>query len=344
VIGPVEVTIGRAGWVAPQRLNIGPPTMSWRTDGPGTLSCEVDARTLALAGLAVGRRVNPLKGRWLWYAHPTAGAWGGVVTRTEVNDTTVTITAEQFAVLLRKRRVASTYPPLSISPGSLALYLLASAERQGDHLQLTGRTAEESGKAVDIEPRGGDLCDDVLPELAGFGYQWRVRADTMTERVFEFRRRLGEDKRGSVLLSEGHDVVRVGLSGDLWTVANSIEGIPGSEFWEGAAGYTQDDRGSIRALGRRYEETVAYTGSVTRSTIVPLVLRELAERAYPQEIAVVEVVDEGMRWREFREGDTVSLMSRSINVRCPLEVDVRTLDVGAGTMSIAGRLRTEEAR
>ncbi len=344
MIGVSEITIGRAGWVKPQRLQTTPPVMSWRTDGPGTFDCDVSTHDLALAGYSVGARSSKgIKGHWLFYDHRTAGGWGGVVTRTELDGDVVRLTAEQFAVLLRKRRVSSTFPALSISPGSLALYLITSAERQGDTFQLTAWSAEEGGKAVDIEPRGGDLCDDILPELAGYGYQWRVRSDTPTMRAFEFRTRLGQDRRASVLLSEGRNIVHTSLSGDLWTVANSIEGIPGGEFWEGAAGYTQDNKNSIRALGRRYEETIPYEGSITRSTIVPRVLRELAERSYPREIAALDIVDEDMVWREFREGDTVSVQSRSANIRCPMEIDLRTLDVGSGVLSVAGRLMTEAA-
>lgn len=344
MIGQPDAIIARPGWSDARMTPISPPSCSWRTDGPGSFDCEIETRTLSTYGLSVTAIDRALKGRWLWWEHPTAGPWGGVITRTEVGPWYTRIAAEQFAVLLRKRRTATAEAAVGIAPGSLALYYLISAERNGDSFLLSGWEAEESGQAVDLEPRGGDLCDDILPQLADYGYQWRVRADTMNERLFQFRTRLGEDKRGRVLLSEGRhipvDGVRV--TGDLWTVANSITGVSGDRAWEETTGYQQDDESSMRALGRRYEETIAYSGMVTRSTIAPLVKRDLARKKYPQEIAEVTVVDEDMCFADFREGDTISLMSAHANYHGPMEVDIRSLDARTNTMTIAGRLLTED--
>jgi hypothetical protein len=343
MIGPGTAIIARPGFFDQRMVEIGPPSCSWRTDGPGSFDCEIETRALTSAGYDLTDLSNPIKGKWLWWEHPTAGGWGGVITRSEVGTWYTRITAEQFAVLLRKRRTATAEAATGIAPGSLALYYYTSAERNGDSFMLTGATAEEGGEAVDLEPRGGDLCDDILPQLADYGYQWRVRSNTMDERLFEFRSRLGIDKRASVLLSEGRTVTSVRTTGDLWTVANSIVGVPGDRDWRDAAGYQQDHDASIRTLGRRYEATIAYTGAITRSTIAPLVKRDLAVMKYPQEIAEVEVVDEDLVWSEFREGDTVSLMSQHINYTGAMEVDIRSLDARQNTMRIAGRLLTEAA-
>jgi hypothetical protein len=225
----------------------------------------------------------------------------------------------------------------------LALYYLTGAERNGDSFLLTGWTAEEGGEAIDIEPRGGDLCDDIMPMLADYGYQWRIKASTMDERLFEFRTRLGTDKRGTVLLSEGRHITSARATGDLWTVANSIVGVSGEDDWRDANGYQLDDDGSIRRLGRRYEATVAYTGVATRSTIAPLVKRDLALRKYPQEIAEIQVVDEELCWSDVEEGDTISILSQHLNYHGAMEVDIRSLDSRSNQMTYAGRLLTEDA-
>jgi hypothetical protein len=319
--------------------------MSWRTDGPGSFTCQIETRTLARYGLNVSGTTTPLKGRWLWYEHPTAGGWGGVITRTEVDSWYTTITAEQFAVLLRKRRMPSNIAPQAISPGSLALFVISSAERTGDSFMLTSWTAQECGPAVDLDTRGGDICDEVIPQLADYGYQWRVKATTMQERAFEFRNRVGEDKSRRVLLSEGRNIPIDGvrMTGDLWTVANSIIGVNGDTTWGKANGYQLDSDASIRALGRRYETTIAYNGFATRSTIIPLVKKDLAKFAYPREIAEVQVSADDQIWGDFREGDIVMLQSGSLNVLAPFEVDIRSLDMGTGMMTIAGRIQTENA-
>jgi hypothetical protein len=342
VIGPATVIVARPGWFEQRRIQVTPPSMSWRTDGPGSFDTMVRGRDLHTAGYMLQGVADPLKGLWLWYDHPTAGPWGGVITRTDVDGSFVRITAEQFNVLLRKRRVPGSYTAVAVSPGSLALSFLTDAERNGDSFMLTGWTAEETGDVIDYEPRGGDLGDDVIPALANFGYQWRVRAWSMDERLFEFRQRLGEDKRGSVLLSEGRHLVRFNQTGDLWTVVNSLEGVPGDQDYRDSRGYQLDDEPSMRALGRRYEATIAYTGAVTRSTIIPQVKRDLERLRYPAEIAQADIADADLCWLRFREGDVVSVASETANYRGPMTVDIRTLDTRAGTLSIAGRLLVEE--
>jgi hypothetical protein len=340
---PGTIIIARPGWFDQRMVEIAPPSCSWRTDGPGSFDTNIETRVLTTAGYDKTALVNPLKGKWLWWDHPTAGPWGGVITRTEPGQWTTRIVAEQFNVLLRHRRTATAERATGIAPGSLALYYLTGAERNGDSFLLTGMTAEEGGEAIDIEPRGGDLCDDIMPMLADYGYQWRVKASTMDERLFEFRSRLGTDKRGTVLLSEGRHITSARATGDLWTVANSIVGVSGEDDWRDANGYQLDDDGSIRRLGRRYEATVAYTGVATRSTIAPLVKRDLALRRYPQEIAEIQVVDEELCWSDVEEGDTISILSQHLNYHGPMEVDIRSLDSRSNVMTLAGRLLTEEA-
>jgi hypothetical protein len=342
VIGPATVIVGRPGWFEQRRMQVTPPSMSWRTDGPGSFDTMVRGRDLHTAGYMLQGVADPLKGLWLWYDHPTAGPWGGVITRTDVDGSFVRITAEQFNVLLRKRSLSVHAKAVGTSPGTLALYYLTGASRRGESYDLTGWTADESGAAVTYEPRGGDLCDDVISSLANFGYQWRVRTWSMDERLFEFRQRLGEDKRQTVLLSEGRHVVRFNQTGDLWTVVNSLIGVPGDRDHRNSRGYQEDDEQSIRELGRRYEATIAYTGEVTRSTIMPRVKRDLERLRYPAEIAQADIVDADLCWLRFREGDVISVASETANYRGPMTVDIRTLDTRAGTISIAGRLLVEE--
>ncbi len=341
--GPTDATIAFPGWYDQRLIPITPPSMSWRTDGPGTFDAMVDNRVLQKNGMNVIGTSNLLKGRWLWWEHPTAGAWAGVITATEVGKWFTRITAEQFNVLLRKRRTSANYGSMSMSPGSLALMFLSSAERNGDSFMLTSWIAEECGSAIEMQPRGGDLCDDIIPQLATYGYQWRGKATTMTERAFEFRSRLGTDKRGSVLLSDGRHMVGINATGDLWTVANSIIGVAGDTDFTTANGYQLDDDGSIRTLRRRYEETIPYTGVVTRSTIVPLVKKDLKDRAYPREVYTADIVDDGSIWAQFREGDIVSIASSHLNYQGPMDVDIRSLDMGSQVLTIAGKLRYREA-
>lgn len=345
MIGQTDAIIARPGYFDQKHVAISPPDMSWRTDGPGSFDCTIETRDLTNVGIQVAGTSSALEGRWLWWEHPTAGGWGGVITRVEVDTWYTRITAEQFNVLLRRRRMSSTFGQISASPGALALAFLTAAERNGDSFGLTSFVAEESGPAIDIEPRGGDLCDDVIRGLSRYGYQWRVKADSMSERTFQFYKRLGYDYSRSVLLSEGVEIPHGGfrLSSDLWTVANSIIGVSGQSDWRKSNGYQADSDASIRALGRRYEAVIPYSGATSRSTLVPLVKADLEDRAYPKDIAEIVVVDANYVWQRFREGDTVAVSSAAANVYAPFEVDIRALSMSTGLITLAGRIRSEDA-
>lgn len=340
---PSAILLGYPGWANQREVPTSPPDMSWRTDGVGSFSCEAETKELARLGFTPISRTG-IKGRWLWYEHPTAGGWAGSITSTEVHGAFTTINAEDFATNLRKRKLGSGLRPIVASPGTIVLQYLTSSERAGENLGLTGWTAEEGGETIPWEPRGGDLCDEILPELADFGYQWHVRSNTKDERLFEFRRRLGTDKRRRVMLSDGRHILAesVSISGDLWTVANSIEGVAADTSYNNGRGYTLESSASIRTLGRRFEEQIAYTGVATRSTIAPLVKKDLAKLQYPSEVITLDVIDSEDVWRDFREGDTVTVQLESAGVQCPMEIDLRSLSVGEALVSISGRLLVGE--
>lgn len=340
---PSFATIARVGWVGAAEIPLAGLSLSWRTDGAGLLTGIADAKELSRYGFSPTAR-NGLKGKWLWYEHPTAGGWAGTITGSETQGAFTTITAEDFATNLRKRRLGSNWRPFPSSPGAIVLQFLTSAERAGENLGLTGWVAEEGGDTITWDPRAGDLYEELIPELADFGYQWHVISRTKDERLFEFRRRLGTDKRRSVLLSDGRHIIAesADITGDLWTVANSIEGIAADSDYNHARGYQQDSQASIRALGRRFEEQIAYDGVATRSTIAPLVKKDLAKFSYPQELITVDIMDADDCWRLFREGDTVSIALAAAGIQCPMQIDVRSLDVDTATVTISGALLVSE--
>lgn len=339
---PASITLARPGYFKKTEIATSPPEMSWRTDGPGSLSCQTDTKELARRGYPPVGRIG-LKGKWLWYEHPTAGGWGGVVTGTTVNGPITEIRAEDFAVLLRRRTVAANWRPFASSPGTIALQYLTSANRAGEQLGLTSWTAEEGADVIDFDPRAGDLCDEILPELADYGYQWQVLSRSQLERAFVFRRRVGRDKRATVLLTDRNiNLDSLSIDGDLWTVANSIEGIAADSDFVKSAGYVLENRTSVKALGRRYEAQIAYDGVATRSTIAPLVKRDLARLSYPAEIVTLDVNDTDQVWREFREGDTITVALEYAGIRCPMTVDVRSLSVENQLVTISGELLVAE--
>jgi hypothetical protein len=317
---------------------------TWRTDGPGVLRGTMETEYITTMGLKVWGWTSSLFGKWVWWEHPTAGGWGGVITAVSCDGPFTYVTAEQWPVLLRKRRISSTWRAVPSSPGSLALTFLNHAARAGEDLGVTDWVAEEGGETIDYEPRGGDLCDDIFPELASYGYQWRVTSDDKHVRQLQFRERVGQDKRTRITLSEGVHIPAGGytLEGDLWTVTNSIEGVNADELFNDATGYVLEDQASIRALGRRYETTIGYNGMATSSTIAPLVQRDLERYKWPAHVLSLDVLDADLCWSWVREGDTIMVHLPSANLIAPFQVDIRTLIVDESRLQLAGSLVIQE--
>lgn len=202
-----EVQISDRGGLRPRRLVVANVACSWELSAPGSFSAFARIADLRAAGLW-----GSLAGRWLTWAHPTAGAWGGVLSGRPVADGVAELTAEGWATLLRGRVLAPGDRGSAGPAASLALRAVLAAGNTGATFVRAG-AIDEGGEAVDVE-FAGDACDDVLPALAATGdAEWTFDAD----RTFRAGRRLGRDRSQTVRLVEDRHVVSFRVDDDLWT-------------------------------------------------------------------------------------------------------------------------------
>jgi hypothetical protein len=333
-MGSHLVTIGGIGWTDEQVVPASRIGFSRVVDAAGTLECAIPKARLAATGYKTTGSDDPIKGRWLRFAHGTAGEWAGVITQTRADGYWIVLTAESFHVLLRKRVVPLDYGVMSAPAGALALRALSDVQRGGEYLWLSSRTADENGQPLDYEWRGGDLVDDVLRELVdASGYQWTVTPD----RAFQFRKRLGEDKSGSVCLVEGQHISVTETTGDLWTLVNVITAVTLDSTWRRSDSFQTRDDDSIQTFGRRYEATQEYP-LAARSTLAPIVRERLDALSAPAEAVRLEVVDVGNAWADVRAGDRISAVLPSINAVAQIEVMAQSFDLDRGLMSLACRM------
>lgn len=96
---PEDVTIGDRVSFANQFLlrNVSNLRCSWEVSRIGLLSCDVPLADMPTAALPA----QSLERKWITYQHPTAGAWGGVISSVSVRDGIVTLDCESWAAMLR---------------------------------------------------------------------------------------------------------------------------------------------------------------------------------------------------------------------------------------------------
>lgn len=315
---------------------------SWEVNRAGTLSCQVPVADLVAAGWAG----SPLGG-WVRFEHPTAGAWGGVVTAGNPGDGIWDIAAQSFHVLARKRLVKlsdAEEEPASGTPGGLLrqAFALASLGIEGfsDPIRLTLGTIWEGGPTIEVVYANEDLYERVLPSLADeLGYEWGVTAD----RVLNFGQRLGTDKSATVKLVQGrHIAVDAQAVEDLWGVENVLM----------AQGVGRLTLGGLSALYRITalainEASVDAFGAMmavrdyggpydSENAIRKLAEAEVGVSGLPPVAVSLPVVDEEGVWADVREGDDVTVVLGLTGLRLKLRVMVRALDLASGVQTVSG--------
>lgn len=203
-----EAIISDRGGKNPRRLPIANPSCSWELNTAGSFSAFARIRDLRAAGLG-----HDLKGRWLEWEHPTAGRWGGVLSGRPVEDGVAELAADGWAKLLSGRVLAEQDTPPPGPIGGLIRRLVIAAGRDDPTFIKLG-VIDEGGPSIQIDTGGGDIGDDLLPQLAqDGGAEWYVDAD----RRINVARKLGRDRSATVRLVEDRHVTNFRLDDDLWS-------------------------------------------------------------------------------------------------------------------------------
>ncbi len=341
-----DLIITDRGGSNPRRVIGSNLACSWEVNLAGTLSASVPVNEVRTVGLDID-----LRGLWLDYTHPSAGRWSGVITASRAVDGVIEVAAQGFAILTRKRLVSITgqkEQPMKGTPGGIFRLAFERMSNSGP-TWLTLGDVDGSGPQIEVSYEYEDFYDSVAPALAGDnGFEWRVSND----RVVTFAQTIGVDRRASVQLIEGREI----LSGsswtfDQWSLTNVLAatGIgrarkrvkkgKKSKFVDAdyvAGPITVRDEASIAQYGILEElEDFGFVGDET--VLTERATAALNASARGSEDAVeLNVADVDGAFAKFAEGDTIAVTLGLAGISGTIRVMVRSLDVQTGVMAVAG--------
>lgn len=311
-------------------------------------------REVSVSGLATGWAVNrsarasarmrskdahllgfpALLGRWI-YTNTPMGPWGGYVQDlpTRIDDQTIEFAAVDFGGLLDLALTPRTFRQSSGSAGALISRAI-STSNSDEPIMFSAIACDEDGAPVTIEWRG-DPTGRVVQSLAnGAGGLWRVEVTAAKARNFIYQAK-PLDRRGSILLVEGIDVIGGSITSSLSGMVNDLLGIANDRDWQRASGARIVDPISRDLYGRR-RGLKRYPGHTRRSSLETAVRADLKTLALPAGPVSLELPDSHPILWEIREGQIVRLWSCSQNRRYDLTVTGRAWDSLRGIGTIVG--------
>lgn len=348
-----DVVISERGGGNPRKVALSQLQCSWVVNEAGLLTGRLHAGEARALGLPAD-----LRARWLDYAHPLAGPWGGFVTAvTRVEDGFWEVTAEGWLAALRKRLagpVAGDPAQATGTAGSLLRRLLAQAAAPGPTWLREG-VIEEAGPPLTVEWGAEDCYDAALPMLTTeAGNEVRANPD----RTVDFGRRVGRDLTGSVRLGDqgdGADVAAYRLTDDLWLASNVLSAAGSVSVRRRVSARGRPRRFKVYVFPQQVEQREAasigrwgplaeareYAGVVSPAALGELLRRDLAEAADPPATAELTLAAVGANWVGWREGDSVRLELGREGWAGTLRVLSRALDADRGLLMVAGEATRE---
>ena len=322
--------IADRGWANQRELRTSSVSANWQVSSAGRLSATIATRDAWLQG------IDDYLDKWVLWVHPLMGAWGGRVEDVAVSFSrgTLEISCSSFAAAMKKRRTAKRYGQASGPPGSLVLRAMTDLSVRD--LPFTTRKADTSGNPVSVQWRGDDLYS-LVSRLANHGdMQFDVTVDPDTLTIdFEFRAQTGSDKSGSVCLIEGYQIADGSIVTSSARRVNDILAVSGEQPWDSATSAAVLDGPSIRDHGR-YQETRTYYGFSSPSALANRARVELQTLKNSQIPMSLRLSDRDPQLADFIQGDTIRVVSHSMNAEYLLSVTGRAVNASTGVVTIVG--------
>lgn len=326
----ILLTVAEPGWRDRRVLPVASLSASWSVEALGVLSAQLPADAVHRLGFA------ELLGKWVAWDGGALGLWGGVLRRTpsETRSGTLELSCDSFRVLFRGIATPRTYK-LATAPAG-ALWIRGVSDAVTDRrLWLDSYAADEDGPVLALEWRGDDLADvsDQLARLSD--HEWDATLNSNWTIGAAFRRRLGRDLTGSVVLADGYNVVAGQVAPSLDPLVNAIVAIPDDRQWERTQRAVAVDAGSIATYGR-VEVTRRYEGVFGPDSLYTRAKQDVERESGPAIPATVVVALAHPVNGSIRQGDTVRYWSARQNARYAFRVTSRAVDVGEGTVTYGG--------
>lgn len=328
--GLSSLIIANRGWADRRELRVASISASWRLNGAGRLSATIAAKDAWLMG------VTDWKGMWVRWDHATMGTWGGKVIDTPVNfgAGTVELSCETFVTELKRRRTRKSYRQVSAPPGSLVYR--AFGDISSNDLPFDSILCDTSGNPVTIQWRA-DMLISVVNKLAtANGYQYDATLDPDDWSInFQFRRQVGEDKTGEVLLIEGREIADGTAVPSIANLVNDILAVDGLADWDDALTLPVVDPDSIQTYGR-YQDTQRYYGFGSTESLYSRAKVDLLTTTQPVIPVSFKISDRETQLSNIRQGDTIRVFSSSANAEWIVSITGRSVDVSSGVATLVG--------
>lgn len=322
------IVIANPGWHNEREVHVGDLSLGWRANGVGRASCHMRARDAHLLGF------SGLFGKWVWTNGPL-GPWAGYVEDmpSVVGDGIIELSCADFGGLLGSMITPRTYRQTSSSPGALMVRAIKDGGTDTGSW-FSAITADEDGAPVTVEWRG-EQVERVVQSLAGgAGGYWNVTTDT--DRAISFTYQQSPiDKRGSILLIEGRNVIAGSIRPSISQLVNDILAIANDRDWQRAAGARVYDESSIRLYDRR-RETRRYQGHTRKSSLETVARADLAASSLPSGPVSLDIISTNPIVPDLRVGYLVSLWSSSQNRIYDLVIVGLAQETSRGTVTVVG--------
>lgn len=324
------LTIARRNWADQREVRCANISASWRVSQIGRLSATIASRDAWLLG------IDDYLGMWVYWAHPTLGAWGGTVEDVTVSFQrgTLELSCASFANAMKHRRTAKRYGQASGPPGSLVLRAITDLSVRD--LPFTSVGVDTSGNPVSMSWRGDDLYSVVSRLASQGGKQFDVTVDVDSLAIaFEFRTQTGRDRTGYVSLCEGYHIADGTVASTIANLINDRLAVSAEQSWDTAVSAVALNGPSIRLYGHK-QDTQSYYGFATPTALANRARSELAVLASPQIPVSFRLSDRELQLVDFIQGDTIRVVSSSANAEYLVTVMGRAVDADTGVVTIVG--------
>ena len=334
----MSVTIADPNWRNAVSVPVSGPSASWQVSTIGRFSGVIPA------GRAHGLGFDDLKGKGIRYDDPYMGPWGGTIQRNQTDSGSgiMELSADSFHARMRGIRTPIMSKTISGASGQLALYVMTQSPTD-KRLWFDSIAASSDGAVQRLDLRGDDLYDVVSSLASDSDHEFNVILNDDGTIDWEFRRRIGSDNTGSVILSEGWNVMSCQVSPSIDGMVNDILAVSNEQDWITAPRRRIIDPDSVIAYEHQ-SEIRQYLGNAGTGSMVTRAKRDLEINGIAAIPATVSMPGNRVELRSIREGDTVRLWSNRQNARYFFRVISRSIERSGGNAvaKLAGDCILEE--
>lgn len=327
--GITDVILANEGWYNPRPFATADFEMSRGVNALGQLSFDLaSADVVGYVG-----QFDRLRGKQVRWTHPTLGPWIGriIAARPDPDSDVIDCTANGFLWNAKYRVAPKLNRLLSGPPGALIKQTFKAVARE-EPLPIKGVDADEVGDPITFELRGQSLESIVRAIQTRSNQEWYLDP---TDQRLKWRVRIGVDRRHEVQLVDGVHLADYTPLFTLDGLVNALHARPDDDRYQAARSFWVTRPESIEQYGRM-EESVSYTGAVTRANVQAIARADLQRRSRRGRTITMQVVDVDNVFSLFGPGDTVTAVLSRMNVTYAVRVMVQSWRASTGVLTCTG--------